>query len=77
MNDSKLRGKFIRVDGSILQRERFRQVQSFQESAEYIVALVSVTAGGVGLNLSAASVAIFVELPPYSFWNAQAEDRVS
>jgi hypothetical protein len=32
------------------------------------VALVSVTAGGMGLDLSVASVAVFVELPPDVAW---------
>ncbi len=34
------------------------------------------SAGGQGLDLSAASIAIFVELPPDVSWCRQAEDRL-
>jgi len=38
--------------------------------------LVSVTAGGVGIDLSASSSVVFVELPPDASLVEQAEDRV-
>jgi hypothetical protein len=39
------------------------------------VALIGVTAGGIGLDLTAASTAIFLELPPQVADLRQAEDR--
>ena len=40
------------------------------------MALVSVTAGGVGVDLSASSSVVFAELPPDASMVEQAEDRV-
>ena len=39
------------------------------------IALVGITAGGVGLDLSPASIGIFIELPYSPSWLRQAEDR--
>jgi len=65
----------VRVDGKTAQAERERSVTRFQEDPQIRVALLSMTACGVGLSLTAASVVVFAEL--YSVPNvmAQAEDR--
>eukprot|EP01105_Mastigella_eilhardi_P002824 TRINITY_DN1363_c0_g2_i4.p2 TRINITY_DN1363_c0_g2~~TRINITY_DN1363_c0_g2_i4.p2 ORF type:complete len:427 (-),score=134.13 TRINITY_DN1363_c0_g2_i4:47-1327(-) len=67
---------FIRIDGKTPQQQRQALVQSFQECPECRVAVLSITAAGVGLSFTAASQVIFAEL----FWNPgmlrQAEDRV-
>lgn len=39
------------------------------------MALIGVTAGGIGLDLTAASTAVFLELPPQVADLRQAEDR--
>ncbi|KAH3759633.1 chromatin-remodeling complex ATPase chain [Pelomyxa schiedti] len=67
---------FIRIDGKTPAQQRHGLVQVFQEDSSCRVALLSITACGVGLSLTAASQAIFAEL----FWNPgalrQAEDRI-
>lgn len=35
------------------------------------IALIGITAGGVGLNLSSAKTVVFLELPPSSSWMLQ------
>ena len=65
----------MRIDGSVPSAERAARVRKFQTNARIRVALLSVTAAGVGLTLTAASSVLFSEL----FWTpgvlAQAEDR--
>lgn len=70
------RPAFVRIDGATEASERHRLVREFKESAHLRVALVSVTAGGVGLDLTAASGVVFVELPTVVALVEQAEDRV-
>lgn len=65
----------VRIDGETSQRDRFERIRTFGDKAEMRLALVSVTAGGQGIDLTAASIAVFVELPPDVSWCRQAEDR--
>lgn len=68
---------YIRIDGSTSGQERQRLCSKFQSSShnDIRIALLSITAAGVGLTLTSASIVIFGEL----FWNPgilmQAEDR--
>lgn len=66
---------YIRIDGSTQPRERQARTQRFQTDASVRVALLSLTAAGVAITLTAANRAIFAEL----FWTPaallQAEDR--
>lgn len=65
----------IRIDGGTAPRERQAQVELFQSDPSVRVALLSLTAAGLALTLTAASRVLFVEL----FWTPgallQAEDR--
>ncbi|KAI1702679.1 RNA recognition motif domain-containing protein [Ditylenchus destructor] len=67
--------KFIRIDGSINQARRSEMCEQFQNDPDTTVALLSITAAGIGITLTAASHMIFTEL----YWNPgnmmQAEDR--
>ncbi len=67
---------YIRIDGSVNMKHRAEMVERFQEDDVTIVALLSITACGTGLNLTRANVVLFGEL----FWSTggvlQAEDRV-
>ncbi len=64
---------FVRLDGSVPQRERQRLVQEFQENPKCKLFVTS-NAGSTGLNLQAANTVINVDLP----WNpAVLEQRIS
>lgn len=71
----KLKIGFIRIDGNTAQASRQGLCKSFQEDPKVRVSLLSITAAGVGLTLTAATVVLFAEL----YWNPgsliQAEDR--
>lgn len=51
--------QLIRIDGATPAAERTRLVAAFQQSPGVRVALLSVTAAGQGLTLTAASTVIF------------------
>ncbi|XP_075274616.1 helicase-like transcription factor isoform X3 [Opisthocomus hoazin] len=64
---------FTRLDGSMAQKQRVEAIQCFQSSqaGSPTVMLLSLKAGGVGLNLTAAS-RVFLMDPA---WNPAAEDQ--
>ncbi len=67
---------FERIDGSVSGKGRMAAVDRFQTSKEATVFLISLKAGGVGINLTAADYVIHMD----PWWNpaaeAQATDRV-
>ena len=65
----------IRIDGSVNPADRASRVKKFQNKPQVRLALLSVTAAGVGLTLTAASSVIFAELHWTPGVLAQAEDR--
>ncbi|KAG8079874.1 hypothetical protein GUJ93_ZPchr0007g4194 [Zizania palustris] len=67
--------KFVRIDGSTFPRERKEAVDSFRLNPEINVAIIGITAGGVGLDFSSAQNVVFVELPKSASELLQAEDR--
>ena len=68
--------KSYRIDGGVTGKARFAAIESFQGSPDAGVFLVSLKAGGVGVNLTAADYVIHLD----PWWNpaveAQATDRV-
>ncbi|XP_070609485.1 helicase-like transcription factor [Erythrolamprus reginae] len=64
---------FVRFDGSMNQKKRVEAIQQFQnnETGSPTIMLLSLKAGGVGLNLTAAS-RVFLMDPA---WNPAAEDQ--
>ncbi|KAI4152099.1 MAG: hypothetical protein L6R39_001899 [Caloplaca ligustica] len=67
---------FLRFDGTMSQKLRSTTISSFTESTKGMVLLLSLRAGGVGLNLTAAR-RVFMMDPWWSFAvEAQAIDRV-
>ncbi|EKX39033.1 hypothetical protein GUITHDRAFT_76774, partial [Guillardia theta CCMP2712] len=72
---SKKKVQYIRIDGSTPSRERQLRVSSFQESSSVRVAILSVTAAGTGLTLTAANLVVFAELHWTPGILLQAEDR--
>uniref|UniRef100_A0A4W5KTU1 Helicase like transcription factor n=1 Tax=Hucho hucho TaxID=62062 RepID=A0A4W5KTU1_9TELE len=65
--------KFVRLDGTMSQKRRAQVIQEFQGDAPGcpLIMLLSLKAGGVGINLSAAS-RVFLMDPA---WNPAAEDQ--
>uniref|UniRef100_A0A0X3P1Z3 SWI/SNF-related matrix-associated actin-dependent regulator of chromatin subfamily A-like protein 1 n=3 Tax=Schistocephalus solidus TaxID=70667 RepID=A0A0X3P1Z3_SCHSO len=67
--------RFIRIDGKTPSDQRQVVCERFQLEEACKVALLSITAAGTGINLTAATLVVFAEL----FWNPgiliQAEDR--
>ncbi|KAK3374818.1 RAD5-like protein [Podospora didyma] len=67
---------FLRLDGSMAQKARAAVLEEFKESKKFTVLLLSLKAGGVGLNLTSAK-RVFMMDPWWSFAiEAQAIDRV-
>ncbi|EPE06931.1 dna repair protein rad5 [Ophiostoma piceae UAMH 11346] len=68
--------KFMRLDGSMSQKERTAVLERFKQSSQFTVLLLSLKAGGVGLNLTTAK-RVYMMDPWWSFSvEAQAIDRV-
>jgi non-specific serine/threonine protein kinase len=63
--------KFEYFDGSTTATERERAIQSFQKDDEVRVFLISLKAGGVGLNLTAADYVYIVD----PWWNPAVEQQ--
>lgn len=67
--------KYIRIDGSTHPKMRQEQIMCFQYDPSVRIAVLGITAAGVGVTLTAASTIWFAEL----FWTPaimiQAEDR--
>mmetsp|Transcript_57836 Transcript_57836/g.62483 ORF Transcript_57836/g.62483 Transcript_57836/m.62483 type:complete len:1089 (-) Transcript_57836:1165-4431(-) len=68
-------GGHIRIDGSVSSKDRALRVRKFQNCSTIRVAILSMTAAGVGLTLTAASSVMFAELHWTPGVLAQAEDR--
>lgn len=68
--------KFLRLDGTMAQKARAAVLTEFRESKQVTVLLISLRAGGVGLNLTSAK-RVYMMDPWWSFAvEAQAIDRV-
>jgi len=67
---------YFRLDGSTPPAVRQEGVERFQTDPECRVALLSITAGGTGITLTAASLVVFAELQWTPALLCQAEDRV-
>lgn len=62
---------FVYFDGSTTATERERAIQSFQNDDNYRVFLISLKAGGIGLNLTAADYVYIVD----PWWNPAVEQQ--
>ncbi|TVY15735.1 putative SWI/SNF-related matrix-associated actin-dependent regulator of chromatin subfamily A member 3-like 1 [Lachnellula arida] len=68
--------KYVRLDGKMSRTARAAAMDNFREDPSIHVILVSITAGGLGLNLTAANK-VYVMEPQYNpAAEAQAVDRV-
>lgn len=66
----------MKLDGSMSLEQRNRTIQQFSADPDVVVFLMSLKAGGVALNLTAASHVMLMD----PWWNpaveAQAQDRI-
>ncbi|URD77866.1 hypothetical protein MUK42_05395 [Musa troglodytarum] len=62
---------FLRLDGKLSQKKRGIVLKEFSESSDKMVLLMSLKAGGVGLNLTAASNVFLVD----PWWNPAVEEQ--
>lgn len=66
---------FLRLDGSTPAEERFRLVQTFNQDPSIDCLLLTTHVGGLGLNLTSASIVIFLEHDWNPMADLQAMDR--
>ncbi|XP_042500157.1 DNA annealing helicase and endonuclease ZRANB3 isoform X2 [Macadamia integrifolia] len=66
---------FVRVDGLTSALDRQLAIKSFRSSPEVKVAIIGITVGALGLDLSVSENIVFLELPKTSNELLQAEDR--
>lgn len=62
---------FVRLDGTLNQQQREKVIKQFSEEDSIMVMLMSLKAGGVGLNLTAASNAFVLD----PWWNPAVEEQ--
>lgn len=69
------RRQYLRLDGTTKVSERIELIDRFNADSRYLVFLLSTKAGGLGINLTAASVVVIhdIDFNPYN--DKQAEDR--
>jgi SWI/SNF-related matrix-associated actin-dependent regulator 1 of chromatin subfamily A len=67
--------KYLRLDGSTKVSDRIELIDEFNDNCDVLVFLLSTKAGGLGINLTAASTVIIhdIDFNPYN--DKQAEDR--
>ncbi|KAK8448458.1 hypothetical protein SEVIR_7G016600v4 [Setaria viridis] len=63
--------KFLRYDGKLNQKHKEKVLKEFSESQDKLVLLMSLKAGGVGLNLTAASNVFLMD----PWWNPAVEEQ--
>ncbi|XP_024534461.1 DNA repair protein RAD5A isoform X2 [Selaginella moellendorffii] len=63
--------RFVRLDGTLSQHKREQVLKDFSNIPDVAVMLISLKAGGVGLNLTAASNAFLMD----PWWNPAVEEQ--
>ena len=67
--------KYLRLDGSTPYNKRFDICEVFNKDPQYRVLLMTTEAGGLGLNLQAADIVIFIDHSWNPIKDLQAMDR--
>ncbi|XP_047317619.1 DNA repair protein RAD5A isoform X2 [Impatiens glandulifera] len=62
---------FVRLDGTLNLQQREKVIKMFSEESHILVLLMSLKAGGVGINLTAASSAFVLD----PWWNPAVEEQ--
>lgn len=63
--------RFVRLDGTLNQQQREKVIKDFSNNPKILVMLISLKAGGVGINLTAASNAFLLD----PWWNPAVEEQ--
>jgi len=63
--------KYVRLDGTMSQSQREQSINQFNNNSEVTIFLISMKAGGLGLNLTAASNVFLLD----PWWNPATEDQ--
>jgi SNF2 family DNA or RNA helicase len=63
--------RYVRLDGSMTAKVRDEAIASFRSKPDVFVFLISLKAGGLGLNLTTASVVFMID----PWWNPAIEDQ--
>ena len=72
----KLRGHaFLRLDGQTPVGDRLNLIDQFNNDTSYFAFILSTRAGGLGINLTSASVVILHDIDSNPYNDKQAEDR--
>lgn len=64
---------FVRLDGTLSQQQREKVITQFTEDKNILVLLMSLKAGGVGINLTAACNAFLLD----PWWNPAVEEQAA
>ena len=64
---------YLYLDGATSAKDRVERVKEFNENEDIKVFLISLKAGGVGLNLTSASLVIHFD----PWWNPSIEDQAT
>ncbi|KAK9168442.1 hypothetical protein Syun_000582 [Stephania yunnanensis] len=62
---------FVRLDGTLSQQQREKVIKQFSEKKDILIMLMSLKAGGVGINLTVASNAFILD----PWWNPAVEEQ--
>ncbi|WOL01625.1 hypothetical protein Cni_G10342 [Canna indica] len=62
---------FVRLDGTLNQQQREKVINEFAENKSILILLMSLKAGGVGINLTAATNAFLMD----PWWNPAVEEQ--
>ena len=65
--------KYLHLDGSVPAKQRIQRVEEFNNDKSIKVFLISLKAGGTGLNLTSASTVIHFD----PWWNPAVEDQAT
>ena len=65
--------KYHMIDGAVSSKNRINMVDDFNSNEDVKVFLITLKAGGTGLNLASADVVIHLDL----WWNPQAENQAT
>lgn len=68
--------KVFRIDGATPSRSRVEILERFRACSCAAIIVISVTAGGQGVDLSCASVGVFFEMPPDCGWVRQVDGKM-